>query len=89
MSPTAVPAQDSTGCFYRAQPGRGPEGFFRMSRSSVTRASSHFSRRFSTSWSTPSFGDGSPNSFTHFERGYLLPSKRWGTSRTGYPRTVI
>src|SRR6056297_1994319 len=39
--------------------------FFRMSRSSVTRASSRFSRRFSASWSTPGFGDGSPNSFTH------------------------
>jgi hypothetical protein len=41
--------------------------FLRISRSSVTRASSRFSRRLSDSWSKlATFGAGSAKSFIHF-----------------------
>mgnify|MGYP003121441526 CR=1 FL=1 len=42
-------AQHSTGCFYPAQAGHNPDRFFRMSRSSVIRANSRLSLRFSAS----------------------------------------
>jgi hypothetical protein len=63
--------------------------FFRMSRSSVTRASSRFSRRFSASWSMPlAFGEGSANSLSHLYSECELTPRRRETSRTGYPSAL-
>jgi len=62
--------------------------FFRMSRSSVTRANSRFSWRISASLPTSPDTTFASCRFHAYSECALTPS-RYETSDTGYPRSVI